>query len=96
MGFCFGLESCVVVIGLPLRPHATSPFWGQARCVTSKQWLPLGQGMYFEGHTQVDLVTSGLSKWVGGCHGVMFMNVQVRNLEISLRKLVLQKMISLN
>lgn len=41
-----------------------------------KQWLPLSR-MYFKSHDHVDLVALGLSKWIGGCCGVMFVKVRV-------------------
>lgn len=46
--------------------------------------------LLLKGHVHVNLVTLGLSKMVGGCHGVKFMKIWVQNPMRYLRKLVLQ------
>ena len=47
-------------------------------------------GNVLQGHGHVLLITLGLSKWVGGRRGVIFIKVHVQNAKRSLRKLMSQ------
>ena len=70
-GFCYGLESCIVDVGLPLCPRATFLFRGRLYV-----WYPNnGKGIYVRGHGHVDLVALGLSKLVGRCCGLIFVTI---------------------
>jgi hypothetical protein len=67
-GFCYGLESCIIDLDLPLCPHAIWVIRGKLYVWFSNS----GKGMYVKGHGHVELVTLRLSKLVRGCCGVMY------------------------